>query len=177
MKFKKFNVTEFVSVVLLLLIAISSLFGSSLLISKSLESYSVKAKSTRDLLSSLPVSGIEKSLESKEIKVEIVNFTTDKKVYSSHENLNAIVLVNSSEKLNVKVNFWGIKPRNYAYINETKTVNLSIGINEIDFSAITPYCTRGCGGVFPGEYELMVEIYSGDKLLDSKNLTITLTSD
>lgn len=170
---RNYRLIDLVSVVVLFLITVSCVFSSSLIISASITSEVISYSQERTILiqnSSIPVQ------ETGEVEVQILNFSTDKSTYSSKETLKATVIINSSIQLNgVRVNLWGIKPRGYAYINDTKIVNLSAGKNEITFLATTPYCTRGCGGVFPGPYELKVEIYLNEKLLDSSVTTITLT--
>lgn len=109
--------------------------------------------------------------------VQIINFTTDKKTYSSFEEMKIFVkLISKKDLENVTLKVWGIKPRNYAYINESKTLNLKKGENEIIFLAKTPYCTSGCGGVYPGPYDLFLEVESESKIVAKSSLTINLIS-
>jgi hypothetical protein len=75
---------------------------------------------------------------------------------------------------NITVNVWGIKPYNYAYINESKTLNLKRGENEIVFLARTPYCTSGCGGVYPGLYDLYAEVFMNDEKIANTTTKINL---
>jgi hypothetical protein len=104
-------------------------------------------------------------------KVEIVSFETDKKVYRSNEEMKIFVFLKSSKEFeNVTVNVYGIIPRAYAYINESKTVNLKNGENRIVFQTKTPYCTSGCGGVNPGSYDLYVKVF-----IDGKEVTNSTT--
>jgi hypothetical protein len=107
--------------------------------------------------------------------VEVLNFSTDKKTYGSYEDMKISVLLKSSKNLeNVSVNVFGIRPRVYAYVNETKIVNLKKGENEVVFLAKTPYCTSGCGGVYPGPYDLYVKVFvNGEEIANSKT-TINL---
>jgi hypothetical protein len=109
--------------------------------------------------------------------VEITKFTTDKEKYGSYEEMKIYVTIKSSKNFgNVKVNVFGIKPHNYAYINDSKIVNLTTGENEIIFSEKTPYCTSGCGGVYPGPYNLHAEVFLDEKLISTSFTTIELVS-
>ena len=136
---RNYRLIDLVSVVVLFLITVSCVFSSSLIISASITPEVISYSQERTILiqnSSIPVQ------ETGKIEVQILNFSTDKSTYSSKETLKATVIINSSAQLNdVRVNLWGIKPRGYAYINDTKIVNLSAGKNEITFLATTPYCT------------------------------------
>ncbi len=110
--------------------------------------------------------------------IEIATLTTDKDTYGSHEDMEVSVLVRSSESLeNATVSLSGIKPYNRAYVKESKTVNLSRGENEIVFNAKTPYCTSGCGGVYPGPYDINAEILINGEQVANSSTTINLVSD
>ncbi len=107
--------------------------------------------------------------------IEIAMLTTDKNTYGSHEDMRVSVLIRSSESLEkATVSLSGIKPYNRAYVKESKIVNLSQGENEIVFNAKTPYCTSGCGGVYPGPYDLNVEILITGGLVVNSSTTINL---
>jgi hypothetical protein len=107
--------------------------------------------------------------------IEILSFSTDKNTYSSHEEMKILLLLKSSKEIeNITVNVWGIKPYNYAYINESKTLNLKRGENEIVFLARTPYCTSGCGGVYPGLYDLYAEVFMNDEKIANTTTKINL---
>ncbi|MEM5870219.1 MAG: hypothetical protein QXR09_03600, partial [Candidatus Aenigmatarchaeota archaeon] len=79
----------------------------------------------------LLMSTYPKMIESqKHPEIEILNFATDKNTYSSYEDMKISLLIKSSKDLeNVTIRVWGIKPRNYAYINDSKIVNLKEGEN------------------------------------------------
>jgi len=107
--------------------------------------------------------------------IEILSFSTDKDTYSSNEEIRIFVSLKTSKEMeNVTVNVWGIKPYNYAYINESKTLNLKRGENEIVFLAKTPYCTSGCGGVRPGPYNLYVEVFANGEEMANTTTKINL---
>jgi hypothetical protein len=107
--------------------------------------------------------------------IEILNFSTDKNTYSSHEEMKILVLLKSPKEIeNVTLNVWGIKPYSYAYINESKTLNLKRGENEIVFLTKTPYCTSGCGGVHPGPYEIYVKVFVNGKETANSSTKINL---
>ena len=110
--------------------------------------------------------------------IEIVAFMTDKKTYSSQEQMQVSVVVKSSENIEgVKASVWGIKPQHYAYVNYSKTVDLSEGENELTFLGVTPSCTAGCGGVYPGPYEIHAEIFVEGVLVANSTQTIELVGD
>ncbi|MEM7821470.1 MAG: hypothetical protein QXX38_01510 [Candidatus Aenigmatarchaeota archaeon] len=85
-----------------------------------------------------------------------------------------LVLKASKNLENVSIKIWGIKPRNYAYVDLSKTVNLMVGENKIAFTTKTPFCTSGCGGVFPGPYELYAEVFVENEKVSNSSLTINL---
>lgn len=110
--------------------------------------------------------------------IEIIKFVTDKEKYGSYEEMKVYATIKSSENFeNVKINIFGIKPYNYAYINDSKTVNLTTGENEIIFSEKTPHCTSGCGGVYPGSYNLYIEVFLSGELVSNSSTTIELISE
>lgn len=110
--------------------------------------------------------------------IEIVKFVTDKKTYSSQEQMKILVVVKSSENVeSIKASVWGIMPQRYAYVNYSKIADLSGGENEITFFGVTPYCTSGCGGVYPGPYEIHAEIFVEDILTANSTETINLVGD
>jgi len=116
--------------------------------------------------------------ESNEPQLQITEFKTDKNTYSSYEEMKISLKLKSSEDLeNVTIVVWGIKPRNYAYVNVSKNVDLKKGENEFFISAKTPRCTSGCGGVYPGPYELNAEVWFNGKALANSNLRINLVSN
>jgi hypothetical protein len=107
--------------------------------------------------------------------IEILNFSTDKKTYGSYEDMKISVLLRSLKNFeNVTINVFGIRPRVYAYINESKIVNLEEGKNEIVFLAKTPYCTSGCGGVYPGPYDLFVKVFVNGEEMTTSTTKINL---
>jgi hypothetical protein len=107
--------------------------------------------------------------------IEILNFSTDKKTYGSYEDMKISVLLRSPKKFeNVTINVFGIRPRVYAYINESKIVDLEEGKNEIVFLAKTPYCTSGCGGVYPGPYDLFVKVFVNGEEMSTSTTKINL---
>ncbi|MGM5488427.1 MAG: hypothetical protein ACQESG_05750 [Nanobdellota archaeon] len=106
--------------------------------------------------------------------IEIMSFSTDNKTYGSYEKVNANAIVRSSADQTITARLSGIKPHTNPYIDESKIINLSEGENEIHFTATTPHCTSGCGGVYPGPYQLTLELLHGT--VTSKNITIELIS-
>lgn len=116
--------------------------------------------------------------ESENIQLEIKDFTTDKKTYASNEELKAsLTVLSSGEVKGALVKLTGIKPSNYAYINSSQTVNLIPGKNEIIFTETTPYCTSGCGGVYPGPYNLNIEVFIEENLSAGSAALINLTDN
>ncbi|MGM5482670.1 MAG: hypothetical protein ACQESF_04370 [Nanobdellota archaeon] len=107
--------------------------------------------------------------------IEIANFTTDNNVYGSKQKIRAVAVVKSSDNIKLKTRFHGIQPYRFPHIEQLKAVNLTAGENKINFTATTPYCTSGCGGVYPGYYQVSVELINKTGLLASKNISIRLT--
>ncbi|MEM0360609.1 MAG: hypothetical protein QXK06_04720 [Candidatus Diapherotrites archaeon] len=106
-----------------------------------------------------------------------VSISTDKNQYGSNEKATITVTASVSESLkNAKIKIWGIKPYSKNYIESEKVVDLSEGQNTIEFVETTPYCTAGCGGVFPGPYDLFTSVeFNGLELAKAKT-EITLVS-
>ena len=120
----------------------------------------------------------ERNIEPENIALEIKDFTTDKKIYGSYETLTAYLIISSSEEMqDVVIKLTGIKPYNRAYINGSQTVNLNSGENEIIFTEQTPRCTSGCGGVYPGPYDLDIEVFVEENLVASSTVSINLTNN
>lgn len=110
-----------------------------------------------------------------EVKVSVFSFSSNKKTYGSNEQMAISLLLESSKRVeNVRVRVFGIKPYGHAYVDRTEHVNLSVGKNEITMTAETPYCTAGCGGVYPGPYDIYVNVFIGDVLAANARTTITL---
>jgi len=104
-----------------------------------------------------------------------ISVETDKAVYGSYEGVLVKVVVVSPSDLDGTLKVWGIRPGSFAHINQTKPVSLKRGENEFVFQAQTPRCTSGCGGVYPGPYEVVAELWiDGEPAV--ANTTITLTS-
>ena len=115
-------------------------------------------------------------LNGKEI-VKIIEFSTDKDVYSSREKIISYLEVESLKDIkNVNFILEGIKPYNTAHLKDSKLVDLKKGKNEITFEGMSPYCTSGCGGVYPGDYDITVEVFENENLIASSKVTITLVS-
>ena len=113
-----------------------------------------------------------------EMNIEITEFTTDKEVYGSYEEVKMTIVAVSPEAIeNAEINVAGINPYQHAYVDESRIVNLSMGENEITFSDKTPSCTSGCGGVYPGPYDITARISVNGTLLAEASLTITLVDD
>ncbi len=108
----------------------------------------------------------------------IMEFETDKGVYGSHEEMEISAVIASPRNVgNVSVRLTGIKPYSYAYIDDSRTTDLDAGENKLTFFARTPYCTSGCGGVYPGPYSISLELFIGESLVSSSNKTIELVGD
>lgn len=115
-------------------------------------------------------------MNSQDINVSVsLQIFTDKKEYSSHEQVIITVNAFSSEELsNATIKVWGITPSKYNYIENEKKVDLKPGENVIGFNESTPNCTKGCGGVYPGPYKINASIEVNGKELTKTNTTITL---
>ncbi|MFH1544814.1 MAG: hypothetical protein ABIE23_01830 [archaeon] len=106
-----------------------------------------------------------------------LSVSTDKNEYGSHEEAKITVTTYSSGNVqNVLVKVWGIAPYSENYIESEKTIDLVEGENIIEFVETTPYCTAGCGGVYPGPYGLHASIEYNRKELAKAETEITLTS-
>ena len=119
----------------------------------------------------------EEDKEPGEYEIEIKEFKTDKETYGSYEEIQISLKVFSKNEIkDVEIKIKGIQPGRYAYINEFKVVNLAEGENAVFFEAQMPYCTSGCGGVFPGPYDIYANIFVEEDLIESAITTINLIS-
>lgn len=106
-----------------------------------------------------------------------ISVSTDKEEYGSHEEAAIAVTANASKSVKgVTVKVWGITPYSKNYLESKKTVDLKEGENLIEFFETTPYCTAGCGGVYPGPYDLHASIELNGKEITRAKITIILAS-
>ncbi len=120
-------------------------------------------------------SGEKTDLNGVEISLSIL---TDRNEYGSNEEAVITVVANSSKNIEgAVVKVWGIAPYGSNYIEVQKIFDLIEGENRAKFVAETPYCTSGCGGVYPGPYDLYASIeYNGEELTGGI-ITIMLTKN
>ena len=110
--------------------------------------------------------------------VEIYDFKTDKNAYGSNEDIEFSLIISSQDELkSAVITISGIKPSQRAYINESVYLDINPGENPIMVSSQTPFCTKGCGGVYPGPYEIKAEVLIGGSLITHSSLTINLIDD
>jgi hypothetical protein len=104
--------------------------------------------------------------DNKALEMEILEFSTDKNVYSSNQKLKAFIVLNSNKAAGrVTARLHGINAQGTDRIDSLKEMELKEGENSIEFLETTPYCTAGCSGVFPGPYQLLIEISDESGLL------------
>lgn len=155
---------------------------SALLLSGCIESESLQEKNTGLNQAGEPENNLlptqEVPVESTDLNAEIIlSVSTDKNEYGSHEEVIITVTANAFESVEgVTVKVWGITPYSKNYIESEKTVDLIEGENLIDFVATTPYCTAGCGGVYPGPYDLHASIELNGKEIVKTKTSIILAS-
>jgi hypothetical protein len=107
--------------------------------------------------------------------VEIISFSSDKTTYGSHEEMSFDVqLASRTAVKGLEARVYGIKPYQQNYVNIQKSLDIDAGQTEFTLSAKTPACTSGCGGVYPGPYKILLEIYLQEDLISSSELTINL---
>ncbi len=116
--------------------------------------------------------------ENADLNAEIsLSVSTGKEEYGSHEEAVITVIATASEGIeSAVVKIWGVAPYSKNYIESEKTVDLNEGENLIEFVETTPYCTAGCGGVYPGPYDLHASVEANGKELAGAKTTITLAS-
>lgn len=105
-----------------------------------------------------------------------LSIDTDKKEYRSNERAVITVTAIASDTVpNAKVKVWGITAQSRNYIQSEKTLDLVQGENTIEFNATMPYCTSGCGGVYPGSYLIYASVEAnGFELGNAKTEIILL---
>jgi len=88
-----------------------------------------------------------------------VSIRTDKASYNSSEPITISVSVRSMGCAgSASLAVLGIRPSSTAYINQSITAMVAPGVNAFSFNATAPRCTRGCGGVYPGPYNITAEV-------------------
>lgn len=110
------------------------------------------------------------------LKVHVaLSIDTDKKEYrSSERSLITVTAIASDTVPNAKVKVWGITAQSRNYIQSEKTLDLFEGDNTIEFIATMPYCTSGCGGVYPGSYLIYASVEANGVELGSAKTEIIL---
>ncbi len=163
------------AVILIFVISALLLFGC--IESKPLWEESSDLNQTKELESNL-LPTKEVSEEYADLNAEIIlSVSTDKNEYGSHEEAIITVAAMVSENIEgVTVKVWGITPYSKNYIESEKIVDLIEGENLIEFVEITPYCTAGCGGVYPGPYDLHALIELNGKEIAKTKTSIILSS-
>ena len=112
-----------------------------------------------------------------ENEIEIKEFKTDKENYGSHEKVQFSVKIWSKKDIDeAEIKITGIQPYQRFYIDKAKITSLTAGENIFYIEAETPYCTSGCGGVYPGPYDVYASIFIGGKLIQSAENSINLVS-
>ncbi len=112
------------------------------------------------------------------LAVSIVSFTSDEQVYGSSDKMVFSIVINSSAAVeNASISIHGIKPYRRAYVDDTKTAALDFGTNSINFTETAPYCTSGCGGVYPGPYEINAQVFVDDVIVANSSITVNLVSE
>jgi hypothetical protein len=103
----------------------------------------------------------------------IASLETDKGLYHSGEIINITAGINSPINLeNVKVRFYGIYSRVYR-LDNTQTVNLSIGKNTASLEYKAPNCF-GCSGIRPGTYQISADLIYGNDVLTTEKTDIEI---
>ena len=158
--------------------AISALLLSGCVQSEPAQGESTDLNQTEELGSNLPPTQ-EAPDETPDLnRVEVnLSVSTDKNEYGSNEEAIITVIASASEGIEkVTVKVWGITPYSKNYIENEKTIDLEKGENTIEFVETTPYCTAGCGGVYPGPYNLYASVEYYGKEIAKAQIEITLTS-
>ncbi|MFT4303985.1 MAG: hypothetical protein ACMXYG_05435 [Candidatus Woesearchaeota archaeon] len=108
-------------------------------------------------------------------QIEIIEFKSDKEVYSSREDIKFTLIFNSNiENKELSLNINGIRPINYEYIKLFQIYKLKLGRNEVKMTGTAPYCTTGCGGVTPGAYEIIATLKDEEMVIAQKSTVINL---
>lgn len=109
---------------------------------------------------------------------KITEFISDKDSYRSQETISFTLKIYSEEDTqNADLKIEGIKPGSTSYINKTKSIDIKSGDNIILISAQAPNCTSGCGGVYPGPYEITAQIILNEKPVSQSQTTINLVGN
>jgi hypothetical protein len=104
-----------------------------------------------------------------------MNISTDKSFYYSNELINFTIEINSSREMkDLFFTTYGILDRWNRYrLNETRILNLSNGINKIEFSYTTPSC-YGCAGIVPGNYTIIALLIKGNETIANTTCNIEI---
>lgn len=109
----------------------------------------------------------------KNLNLVIENISLERTSYTANEVIKFNVSVRSNMNVNnVSLRVYGITSRQGTnLIDDIKILNLTKGVTTMNYNAIAPWCTRGCGALYyPGSYAINAEIKYENKLL---NFTIS----
>jgi len=101
----------------------------------------------------------------------------DRYSYRSGETAIVTLEVSSARSADAVVNIWSSSNTGVMFIDESREVQLKPGSNDVEFSILMPFCTSGCGGVFPGLYTLNASVESGGKVVAVSETTIELLEE
>ena len=104
-----------------------------------------------------------------------MKISTDKTFYYSNELINFTIEINSSKEMrDLFFTTYGILDKWNRYrLNETRILNLSNGINRIEFSYITPSC-YGCAGIIPDNYTIVAMLIKGNETIANTTCKIEI---
>jgi len=108
--------------------------------------------------------------------VQISEFTLNKETFSSNDEVQATIVIETGMEITgASARLYGIKASGINRIDSLNITDLLEGKNTVEFNTKTPNCTTGCGGVYPGQYGLTVEIIKDGEVLATSTKTIGLT--
>jgi len=122
-----------------------------------------------------PTETLTPKQEEIEFNISVKEFELNKEIYSSREDFNARVVVESAAAVkDVEVKVTGVLVSSGAAIYRAVFTDLKKGENEFFLYQKTPNCTTGCGGVYPGKYEVKVQVLREKEVLAEQSREIEL---
>jgi len=113
------------------------------------------------------------------LKIDIKNITTDQPRYTSNNKIVISTEIESSKAFkNATLRLYGIKSRQGSYLfDNTQNINLTKGINTINFTVTAPTCTHGCGArYYPGDYDISAQLSYPNESAPNTTITSNFTT-
>ena len=114
-----------------------------------------------------------KTPEKENPQIYSLNFTTDKPLYHSNEDMNiTLTFISSGYSGPAVVQIQGINARGKNWVDENETILLS-NMNKITTTSKTPPCNT-CAGIKAGNYTITVQIHWNNTIIADQTIAVEI---